>query len=195
MPACPLPTSHSAATKPPQHQTPATPETRISFASYAAADYIWNTVMYHVVTFLAISIHSMKLICKYLAGIHRSLEFTNLQIIHNCWMQWGHHSQMELKLLASGTVPQYGAKSLNISFIFFRWHLGTGQHSIGRDCGFSQILSIIPAPPSLSSHLSTSFNLAKFPDSFQGSNITDYPHTIRDHLSSVTLIGRWHSQD
>ena len=47
----------------------------------------------------------------------------------------------------------------------------------------------------LSSHLSTSFNLAKFPDSFLGSNITDYPHTIRDHLSSVTLIGRWRSQD
>ena len=81
----PAPPSHSAATKPPQHQTPATPETRISFASYAA-DYIWNTVVCHVVTFSAISIHSMKLICKYLAGIHRSLEFTNLQIIHNCWM-------------------------------------------------------------------------------------------------------------
>ena len=97
-------------------------------------------------------------------------------------------------VLASGTVPKYGAKSLYISFIFFRWPLGTGQHSIGRDCGFSQILSIIPAPPSLSSHLSTSFNLAKFPDSFLGSNITDYPHTIRDHLSSVTLIGR-RSQD
>ena len=48
--------------------------------------YMEHCIMYHVVTFLAISIHSMKLICKYLAGIHRSLEFTNLQIIHNCWM-------------------------------------------------------------------------------------------------------------
>ena len=58
--------SHSAATKPPQHQTPATPETRISFASYAAADYIWNTVvMCHVVT---------------LFGHFHSFNETNLQI-------------------------------------------------------------------------------------------------------------------
>ena len=134
--------------------------------------------MDHVVTFSASSIHPMKLICKYVDRIHPSLEFTtykqngifhneiaasNGDIIHTWNWHFWHRRRfkvgMRIAFWHGGVWCQMpAAQSFYVFLLIFfgGWHLGSGLcgivGTVAPTC--CQILSIIPAQPNQSTHLS-----------------------------------------